>query len=526
MSGLPLLLNLRYLTSRIAVLWWCVGIVSMVALTVVSLSSTYSTAAELTKYEETSRAAGDTLYIMNGRVAGLDNIGGIVNNEMALIVGFALPLMAITLMSRATRKEEESGRLELLGAGPISRRAPLSAALIATSVSLLVLFLLVLVTLLAADADPGGSAVYSAGLLGLGLIFMSVAAVAAQLFDSAKAVLGYSFALVLASYIVRGAASVSESAFVWASPHGWADKTLAFGDTNPGPLMLFAVVSVALVGLAFYLSEQRDTGGATFMAGAGPSGASAFLKSPLGHALYQQRTALIGWTIGVSALMAVYGSVSKAIVTLLESTPEMAEFFGGDITASLNPVMAVFLKMLAIVTAGYAVAISGVVKNAESSGRLEATLAGPRAKISWLATHLVSMTVCLLVVFAAGAVALAFSAGAALEDSSYTRDVLGAAPAYFPGVLCLLAIAVFVYAVKPAWTGLNWAVFAVVAMVSYMGEALKLSESVMDVLPFNAAGTAPAEDPRYGAIVIMCVAVCAAVGCALVLFRRRDLRTG
>jgi putative exporter of polyketide antibiotics len=39
-------------------------------------------------------------------------------------------LMAILLVVRHTREEEEAGRLELVGAGAIGRRAPLAAALV------------------------------------------------------------------------------------------------------------------------------------------------------------------------------------------------------------------------------------------------------------------------------------------------------------------------------------------------------------------------------------------------------------
>src|SRR5664279_5102961 len=63
------------------------------------------------------------------------SVGGFAANKVAMIDFLTLAFLAIAIVRRHTRGEEESGRFELLGATPVGRLAPLGAAMILASVT-------------------------------------------------------------------------------------------------------------------------------------------------------------------------------------------------------------------------------------------------------------------------------------------------------------------------------------------------------------------------------------------------------
>ncbi|OLT20624.1 hypothetical protein BJF81_05010 [Ornithinimicrobium sp. CNJ-824] len=91
---------------------WVLALVGVMALTGASIGALYDTPEKIRGYAES--LGGDAMAVLNGRVAGLDTIGGVFANEFGFVLSFGLPLMAIALTSRATRRDEEAGRLELL----------------------------------------------------------------------------------------------------------------------------------------------------------------------------------------------------------------------------------------------------------------------------------------------------------------------------------------------------------------------------------------------------------------------------
>ena len=97
-------------------------------LTAVAVARLYDTPEKVPTYAEA--VASDALVAINGRVEGLDTLGGIVQDEFGFMASFLMPLFGIALVVAMTRREEETGRLEQLLGGRIDRRAPAVAALL------------------------------------------------------------------------------------------------------------------------------------------------------------------------------------------------------------------------------------------------------------------------------------------------------------------------------------------------------------------------------------------------------------
>ena len=110
-SGVGLNLRVQWRTGWKALLAWVIGLFAVVLLTATSITSLYDTPAKLQEYAKTTGTPA--LRMLNGAVAGIDTLGGALVNELGFVVAFAVPLLAIALTVRGTRREEEAGRLNI-----------------------------------------------------------------------------------------------------------------------------------------------------------------------------------------------------------------------------------------------------------------------------------------------------------------------------------------------------------------------------------------------------------------------------
>lgn len=185
--------------------------------------------------------------------------------------------------------------------------------------------------------------------------------------------------------------------------------------------------------------------------------------------------------------------------------------------------MGSFLMMLAVMSSAYGVAAVGVVKTAESSGRLEPTLARPTSRLGWLGIHLVVVFVGVAIVFGAGALTLATTAEHSIAQPGFADTVLTAARVFMPSVVLVTSIPVLLFGVAPRWQGLAWAAFGVSAVLAYMGPMLKLPDELIDNSPFVAAGLAPAATANTTAIGVLLGSAAVLLIAGAALFRRRDV---
>ena len=80
------------------------GLSAALAGTTVAIHRSYDTAAKIHAYAA-ALGTGDALVAVNGRVAGIDSLGGVIANEFGFVAAFALPLMGISLVARVTRRD-------------------------------------------------------------------------------------------------------------------------------------------------------------------------------------------------------------------------------------------------------------------------------------------------------------------------------------------------------------------------------------------------------------------------------------
>ncbi|GAB3261916.1 multidrug efflux ABC transporter permease [Alteromonas gracilis] len=527
LTGTRTMIAIWWRTGRVAILGWIAALLALSAVSAASIASLYDTPAKLQGYADS--ITGDTMTVLNGQVAGLGTLGGTLANELAFVVALLVPLMAIALTVRTTRREEESGRLELLLASRIAHLAPLSAAIIVSTVSLLVLGLGLALLLIAFGAAVGGSLLYGLGVTALGWVFVGVTAVAAQLVLHGRSVWGIGIGVLAASYLGRGRAAVTDSPLLWLTPHGIVDEVRAFGgaEARAWPLLIAVALAVALVALAVRLAARRDLDDALLPSRAAPPRASRLLATPVGLALHQHRGATLGWGVGVALLMGVYGGLTRETLSAIEDNPTLGELIGaGSVDAAdfLDRILSVFVMMLGILVAAYVVSVVGGLRSEEREGRLEVLLSGHASRPGWLGVHLAVAAVGALVVGLAGALAFGASTAASLDDSSWVGRSLVAAAAYVPVALLFLGLAgALVGALPRAWP-LAWTVFGAAAFLGYLGPGLDLPAWLVDHSPFLAVGEALFVDGAdVAGLVSLTLLAALLLAVAFIGFRRRDV---
>lgn len=500
-----------------AIALWVVGLGATMLATTTSISSLYNTPAKIDSYAS-AVTSGSALEFINGHVYGISTLGGVIANEFGFIASFALPLMGIALVARMTRRDEESGRSELLLAGRIHRLSPLGSAVLLTAVALLLTSAALAGGLLVAGVATGDALLYAASLGGLGLVFAAIAAVAAQLVEHARGVYGLSLVVLVLAYLLRGTGAVLNNALVWLSPLGWVQETRAFADARWWPVLLSVVVAAAALALAARLAAHRDLGSAPWHRGNGPDGASAPLCGQLGFAIRLHRGSILGWGLGAAVVFGAFGALAQASIEALSGNPTLRKFMGGA-----GGFLSMAVLLLGLLCAACVVQAMGSLRTEEAQGRLETVLSGSTRRVSWLAVHTAVVLSGLVFVAFVGALALGVAAALSTGDASYVGDAFTAVASYLPALLVLAAVALLVFSLRPRWYALAWVVFGFTAVVTFLGEALSLPDWLMWLAPLQHVGFPPSEPADAASLAVLAVVAACGAAAALAAFHRRTI---
>ena len=498
---------------------WILGLVLMYLVTGFSIAALYDTPEKLATY---AASLGDSMIMLDGRVAGIDTLGGVMMNEFAFIVGFAIPIMAIALTARSTRREEETGRLELLLSARIGRLAPVTAALVVVAGIFVLLGAGIWAATLTIPIDRTGAAYYAASLVATGWVYAAATAVLAQILAHNRTVWATGLALTGLTLVTRGIGDTEENWISWTSPLGWHGLVRPFGDPSVVPLLVPVVAAGALAAVALWLSGRRDVGAGMMPARTGPATASRWRGSGVGVAVHQHLGSLVGWTIGVVALMSMYGALMDVVVEAIVSNPALAGFLL-ESPALVDALVQMLVVFVGILGAGFVLQTLAGLRGEETSGRLELELSTGRSRWSWLALHTAVVAVGAVVVVAAGSTAFALTTAIALDDPGSVGRIVAAGAWQIPAVLVFAGLSVALFGVVPRMQVLAWALFVAAAVVTFMGPTLRLTEAQMRVSPFGAVGMAPVGPVDSTGVAVLLVLTVVLVAAGLVGFRRRDV---
>ena len=524
LTGLAPLVRFTLRRDRVRLAVWMLGIVLLVLVSAVSVLDVYPDQAAVESYV---RLFGDNpaLVAFAGPGYGFDdpNIGVVLVNETQLFGAIAMALMSIFLVNRQTRAEEETGRAELLRAGVVGRHAPTAASAVVIAGANLAIAVLCAAGLVALDFPVAGSLALAGSLLAVGLVFAGVTAVGAQLFSTGRATLGMSSMVLAVAFTVRAAGDIAHNDLSWLSPIGWAQAVRAYAGERWWTLALCAAVALGLVAGSFWLSTRRDLGAGLVPPRPGPATAAPWLTRPIGLAFRLQRGSLIGWTIGLFLIGAVYGSIANDVDELVEENPDFADVFvdleGASLTDSF---FATSMTMLALIAAGFAISSVLTSRTEENAGRAEPVLAAPVSRERWAGSHLLIAIAGTVLIVAAAGLGVGAAYAVVLGDAAQIPRLVGVALVSVPAVLVLIGAAAALFGLAPWAALLAWGLLAVVAVIGFFGELLQLPTWVERLSPFEHLPAVPAEDLSAGPLVALTLIAAALAAGGLWGLRRRD----
>ena len=527
LTGTRTLITLAARRDRVILAIWLYALTALVASTAYSFRHLYPTAQERAAF-----AAGingnSSILALYGPVYS-HSLGGLTAWRIAVFGAAGAALMSIFTVIRHTRADEEAGRLELVGSTVVGRQAPLAAALAVTFGACLVLGLLITAACAALGLPATGSLALGAALALAGCLFGAVAAVSAQLTESARGARGIAASVLGLAFLLRavGDSASGLSWLTWASPLGWAERIRPFAGQRWWVAGLSVVGAAAFTGAAGVLATRRDLGAGLLPARPGPARAPGWLRSPFALAWHLQRGSLLGWVIGFAVTGAVLGSAAKGIGSLVDTSPQVRQAMVrlGGRAGLVNAYFGAILGLLGVIAAAYAVAATLRLRGEETGQRADPVLAAPVGRLRWAAGH--------LVIAAIGTAALLAAAGlfAGLTYGQRSGDVgrqlprlLGAALVQVPAAWLVGAIALALFGLAPRLAvPAGWTAVGVVAFLTLFGPVLQFSHWVLDVSPFTHVPKLPGGAFTAAPLVWLTIVAAALIAAGLVGFRRRDL---
>ncbi|HEX2774747.1 MAG TPA: anibiotic ABC transporter, partial [Micromonosporaceae bacterium] len=201
-AGAWRLIRLALRRDRVQLPIWIVGSAALLAAGAAAVRDEFPTDAERAA---ALRGAGGipAVLLMRGVPVGSD-LGALVNFRNFAFMLVLAALMSTFAVVRHTRQNEETGRAEMVQATSVGRQAMLTAALAVTFGANLVLGVALAGTLVAADLPVGGAVAFGAACAATGMAFAGVAAVSAQLFQSARAANAFAAASIAVAFFIRG----------------------------------------------------------------------------------------------------------------------------------------------------------------------------------------------------------------------------------------------------------------------------------------------------------------------------------
>jgi ABC-2 type transport system permease protein len=520
LDGVPTLIVLHLRTRWKLLTVTVAALVLTMAGTAVAAADLYPTPADLQGYADAVETGA--LYAINGRVEGIDTLGGVIQDEFGFLSSFLLPLLGAGLVTTTSRSEEEAGRLHHLRAGTIGRRAPIVASLVVTVGTMVVITAGFVAGLVAAGVPLSRSVLYATSLAALAFVFAGLAAAAGQV-GRVRVVVAFSATVLVAAYVLRGVGDVTGTWVTWLSPLGWQEKAAPFGPTRWWTLSLPLATGAMLMAFAIWHSGRRDIGSVRFGSGPGPARAAGWLRSPLGLALWTHRPALIGWLAATMLLAGSMGALAREVSDALASNPDMAEAIGAGTGQPLDAFLAATQRYLAMLATGFAVQSVVRMWREEREGRMEPVLAGSVSRNHLFLANSVVVLAGLALVVLAGSLVLGVATALSLDDPGEVAPLLGAGLAHLPAELILTAAAMAAVGAWPRATAAAWGWYGLATAITLLGPGLGLADWLLDLAPATHIG-----DPPQGSVEMLPLAVLtsmavALAGVGLAGFRRRDV---
>jgi polyether ionophore transport system permease protein len=517
-TGTRALTRLALRLDRVRLTVWVLVIALSPAATAAQYNKLYPTEESLQQVKGV--IDNPSLVALNGPLFGV-SIGGLTAWKIGITEFILIALMNLLTIVRHTRTEEETGRSELIAAGVVGRYALVTAALVTTTLANIAI---VLVTTLGLPVGGAFALALSIGVTGV--LFAAVAAVAAQLTESARAAIGISAAVLGVAYLLRALGDTGPTWVSWLSPIGWAMRIEPFAANRWWVLALIVALLAVFIGAAYGLAGRRDLGAGLLPQRPGPAQAAPGLRSTFALAWRLHRGILTGWVVAMLLSGAVLGGAAAGIGKAHLTNQKMIDLLDrlGGHKGLVDAYLAAVFGIVGLVAAAYTVQATLRPRGEETSGRVEPLLATPTGRIRWAASHLVFAFLGTALLLVAAGLGGGLAYGSQVHDvGGQVPRLLGAALVQLPAAWVFAGFGAALFGLLPRLSSLAWAALVVCLLVFDLGILLKLNQWVVDVSPFAHVPKLPGGAVTATPLVWLSVVAAALTAAGMAGFRRRDI---
>lgn len=511
---------------RKAAIAWTLALTGISVGVVATFEDRYTTPEELQAFADFEGVPAFEALL--GRMAALTTVEGAVLSRWGMF-SILVAIWGMLAGARLLRRAEERGHVELLRAGVVSRRGLVTSALAAIALTHLVFAVVIGSSHTAAGMDAGTSWALGGAMALLALTFALASALASQLTSSARRVTGMVGAVLGLTLGLRvvAAASGSPDWMWWTTPFGWVGFLHPIDDALPVVFGALGLLVVALL-IATLALVDRDLG-----AGWLPSAADEPRRTPrplTSHTALAVRETLPGartWGAVTALVAATFGLLARDFSEAVADLPTMVAmgdqigFPGIDTTEGI---VAFALSMVALLLAVFAAGQATLIREEESSWRIEHLLVRPLGRTRWLVTR-IAVSAAAVVVLALGAGVAVWLGTAAVGSAAGFGDTLAAALNLVPLAWLALGLGIAVLGLRPRWTAaVVYASVLAAYLLDFVGGVLELPEEVIELSPFRQLASAPAEPIAATPLLVMGALALVLTVVGVVSFRRRDLQ--
>lgn len=524
LAGTGALIRLILRRDRIGLLIWVLGFALLVIGVASSVPTTYPT-TQARQVLASETASNPTELVLIGPVSD-PSVGGITAWRVRGWGIIGIGLAGLLTLIRHTRAEEESGRRELLGSTVVARAAPLTAALLVTLGACLVLAFLIAGGLIALKLPVAGSIALGLSIAADGWIFAAIAAVFAQVTQSAGAARGWVGGILALLYLLRAVGDVGGPSWVsWVSPLGWVESVQPFAHEQWWPFALVLAFVLVLIVAAYLLAARRDMGAGLLPERPGRASAAAGLRNEFALTWRLQRGTLLAWTVGAVLLGIILGGVAQSASNQISTSPQLRAMLTGT-GKPVDVFFALLIYVLSQMVAGYAIAATLRLRSEEVTMRADPILTMPVSRLRWASSYLI------IAVLGPALIMIALGLGMGLTYGLATGDVgnallsmLAATLVRLPAIWVLVGIAAALYGLLPRLAaGISWVVLAALLLLELAGELQLLNSSVITKLsPFAATPNLPIATWSTAPLVWLLGIAIVLTAIGLFGFQRRDI---
>ncbi|MTD31254.1 ABC transporter permease [Planomicrobium sp. YIM 101495] len=528
-KGTGALARFVFRQQRFKILVWLAGLIGITLLVAAAYPSIY-------KDEHSKQAAFFTMenpamvamlgpgYEMEDYV---QSVGAMFANEMLLFTVMAVAAMNILLVGRATRGDEEDGRIEMIRALSVGRLSHASAVLIVMVSANLVLAILTAAGLAVLGIEGiglEGAALYGALLGASGLLFAAVTALFAQLAETSRGTAMFSFLFLIIAYLVRAIGDVSSDSLSWISPLGWVVRTEVFAANNWWPVLLLAAAAVLSGLAAFYLHAARDLGSGFIAPRRGKMHASPFLQTPFGLAFRLQRTNTVVWTIILFALSSSFGAILGDLESYFADNELMQAFVEADSAYTLTEqFITLLMAIMSVISLIPTVMVVLKLKSEETKNLTENFYSRAVSRNYVLGSYCLLSVLVSLTMQTAVAFGLWSVGGAVMDEGLSFTTTFSSAYVYLPAMWVVIGLAAALLGAAPKLTSLVWLYIIYCFVVVYLKDLLRFPEWMNQLSAFEHVPQIPVDEMNFVMLAVLTGGAILFLVVGFIGYNKRDL---